>query len=548
MKYLVLFSLLILSIQALTYENQRQKLKEKLSELIIYKGNNYINYQSNTNLFTRTQKVNFKFIFDYSKVDKLDEIKNRYGLSSLISQEIQSTIDNRITGVVDDSEMDNFSKGKDNYYTLFRLSFGAALKERDIIYFMVLEASFYTELKFNTLVTEGENCQLDCRNIKRCYKEKYLTPLNYMASQIKIILDEAYYQIFNSIHTKATFLDDPTIQLYISNGNSIYSEDGENAAYIGEFGDIAIGPTQYLNSIQPLKYYYVYNTEGYFRYYKMIGEYTCFLGAKSLMGSSGIYPGQMEHKFNMLLGNVNPTSTVYTHRKQMQDGINKGPYSLILYKNGELTLMSNKKKISEVMWTSNTKDIGIAPYKLKLSKDYRLKLLDSNDVMVFQSKEYINIPTIKYRGDCNNNLECSYFPESYNGYEINHDYYSSSFSFLPFQMGVDDKSYPNLQVDYYYLDYNNRWIKNKKPFSYLSRPTYIKNFPKSLKMILTGTGSDKFKICYYVRKYKSNRDPTVIKTPIVCDGMSTEVTDNENLEYMTSFIAFITLKTDANPQ
>ena len=42
-----------------------------------------------------------------------------------------------------------------------------------------------------------------------------------------------------------------------------FSDDGENAVYIGEFGDIAIGPTKHLNSIQPIKEYQVYSDNSY---------------------------------------------------------------------------------------------------------------------------------------------------------------------------------------------------------------------------------------------------------------------------------------------
>ena len=84
----------------------------------------------------------------------------------------------------------------------------------------------------------------------------------------------------------------------------------------------------------------------------------------------------------MLLGNVNPTSTENTHRNQMRYRYDY--YSLILYVDGELTFFENRINIIQhklsikMMWTSNTKDKGVAPYKLKLSNDYRLSIIIPN--------------------------------------------------------------------------------------------------------------------------------------------------------------------------
>ena len=117
---------------------------------------------------------------------------------------------------------------------------------------------------------------------------------------------------------------------------------------------------------------------------------------------NGRYPGQMVHKYSMVLNKINPASTVYTHREQMRTGEKEQPYSLVLYNNGELSLFKNqnynlKNKGTnikrEIIWTSNTKDKGIAPYKIKLSKDNRLQLLDAkkyNNLSIKRIYKYTN--------------------------------------------------------------------------------------------------------------------------------------------------------------
>ncbi len=539
MSRLILYFLLFLLVNTQPNESQKFKLGKSLMELIAMKKSDYLNPPPKSNIHNADYSKNFKYkyIFDYMKESEIEEIKNRYGFSEKVAEEIKSTRENWITQVIDDSKMD-VPRYQDEKYVVFKLIFASALKENDIIYFIYLEIFFHGNLDYNTFTREQEVCSTDYCGNRKCSTEKVTTPLDYTENQKNGIIYEAYYKIFDSLLENAAFMGDNTMQLYLSNGNAIFSDDGENAAYVGEFGDIAIGPTKYLNSIQPIKEYQVYSDNSY-KFSGVDCDLFCF---------NGRYPGQMVHKYSMVLNKINPASTVYTHREQMRTGEKEQPYSLVLYNNGELSFFKNQnynlkykgKNIKrEIIWTSNTKDKGIAPYKIKLSKDNRLQLLDAKNTIIYQSKEYINIPTIKYRPN-SYDFSCDY-PYSYNGYNFTH------IPSYKFQIGIEDESYPNLELDVYYMDGKMRWIKTKKQFTYIHQPTIHEAGAKALKMMLTGPGSEKFKVCYCITGYLFRRNPSDIRYPIVCDGTIVEL-DRNNPEMISSLIAFITLKTDGNPQ
>ena len=152
---------------------------------------------------------------------------------------------------------------QDEKYVVFKLSFASALKENNIIYFIYLEIFFHGNLDYNTFTREQEVCNTDYCGNRKCSTEKVTTPLDYTENQKNWMMCEACYEIFDTLLENAEFMGDNTIQLYLSNGNAIFSDDGENAVYIGEFGDIAIGPTKHLNSIQPIKEYQVYSDNSY---------------------------------------------------------------------------------------------------------------------------------------------------------------------------------------------------------------------------------------------------------------------------------------------
>ena len=539
MSRLILYFLLFLLVNTQPNESQKFKLGKSLMELIAMKKSDYLNPPPKSNIHNADYSKNFKYkyIFDYMKESEIEEIKNRYGFSEKVVEEFKSTRENWITQVIDDSKMD-VPRYQDEKYVVFKLIFASALKENDIIYFIYLEIFFHGDLDYNTFTREQEVCKTDYCGNRKCSKEKVTTPLDYTENQKKGIIYEAYYKIFDSLLENAAFMGDNTMQLYLSNGNAIFSDDGENAAYVGEFGDIAIGPTKYLNSIQPIKEYRVYS-DNFYKFTDVVCDLFCF---------NGKYPGQMVHKYSMVLNKINPASTVYTHREQMRTGEKEQPYSLVLYNNGELSLFKNqnynlKNKGTnikrEIIWTSNTKDKGIAPYKIKLSKDNRLQLLDAKNTIIYQSKEYINIPTIKYRPN-SYDYSCDY-PYSYNGYNFTH------VRGYKFQIGIEDESYPNLELDVYYMDGKMRWIKTKKQFTYIHEPTIHEAGAKALKMMLTGPGSEKFKVCYCITSYLMGRNPSDIRYPIVCDGTIVEL-DRNNPEMIGSLIAFITLKNEGNPQ
>ena len=97
------------------------------------------------------------------------------------------------------------------------------------------------------------------------------------------------------------------------------------------------------------------------------------------------------------------------------------------------------------------------------------------------------------------------------------------------------------------MDVKRRWIKTKKQFTDIYKPTIHDAGAKALKMMLVGPGSERFKVCYQITSYLMRRNPLKIKFPIVCDGTIIEL-DKNNYEMISSILAFITLKTDTNPQ
>ena len=118
-------------------------------------------------------------------------------------------------------------------YFVFKLSFASALKENNIINYIYLEIFFNGNLYYNTFNIEQEVCNTDyCRN-KKCSTEKVITPLDYTENQKNWMMCEACYELFDTLLENAEFMGDNTIQLYLSIGNAIFSDDGENAVYIG---------------------------------------------------------------------------------------------------------------------------------------------------------------------------------------------------------------------------------------------------------------------------------------------------------------------------
>ena len=98
--------------------------------------------------------------------DQINEIKNRYGFSERVANEIQSAKENFISGIIDDSGMD-FSQKPNEKYVVFKLSFGTALKENDIIYFMFLEISFHGDLSYNCLTRKENVCLYTFQHVKQ---------------------------------------------------------------------------------------------------------------------------------------------------------------------------------------------------------------------------------------------------------------------------------------------------------------------------------------------------------------------------------------------
>ena len=97
------------------------------------------------------------------------------------------------------------------------------------------------------------------------------------------------------------------------------------------------------------------------------------------------------------------------------------------------------------------------------------------------------------------------------------------------------------------MDGKRRWIKTKKQFTNIMMPTILEPGAKALKMMLTGPGSERFKVCYQISSYLMGRNPLYIKFPLVCDGTIIEL-DKNKPGRISRILAFITLKTDSNPQ
>ena len=184
MSLLILYFLLFLLVNTQPNESQKFKLGKSLMELIAMKKSDYLNPPPKSNIHNADYSKNFKYkyIFDYMKESEIEEIKNRYGFSEKVAEEIKSTRENWITQVIDDSKMD-VPRYQDEKYVVFKLIFASALKENDIIYFIYLEIFFHGDLDYNTFTREQEVCSTDYCGNRKCSTEKVTTPLDYTENQ-----------------------------------------------------------------------------------------------------------------------------------------------------------------------------------------------------------------------------------------------------------------------------------------------------------------------------------------------------------------------------
>ena len=459
---------------------------------------------------------------------QLDEVKIKFGLSNNLINQIKSAPFARASGCIKVGETT-----KPNYYT-YEETIGSAIKEDDgRISFALIKTQAFAELKSRYDKFYTRSCSRTFIFFKECHNIEHLKLKNISPSEQIIINKAAKYAAVRKISEGADILKKGDFELYMTDTQSIFSPDRKSVAHLTYFGYIAIGPVSELNAVLPLKYQYV-NSDAIkkkhnFGENKLVkfptGAYTdeysypTFSKEADLALNLGLF-----HKFNFVskfVINEFPGDYIRTLKERGESG----PYVLELKKNGNLILY--RKKDNYYLWQSNTNTPGVkGPFNLHLRNDKVLVLEDSNGKILYQSKQYKDVPTIYYSSSTR------YGKHVYNGLILNKLYFQSKLNFANIFKGGNVKwVYEEVRTPIYLnklhiktandrkyrLVYGGRILGTNNWFYYDNKGNYNPgkyNGEMRFNMFyatLSG-GNNDYKICYTVRLND------IGWTSIACDG------------------------------
>jgi len=469
-------------------------------------------------------------IFYGFKSKEIKTLQNKFRLSNEVMEEIKVAPllkDGGAVGLVDSHVEIDFKKDLDGQYNEYSKTIGTAFKDGDYIYLALIDVKVQINLKIKQNRIEYEECHTTFLFFKSCTTHIRFENIAFTTNEINTLKQAEQYYASLEVSKHLKTLEDKDVQIYINQGNIIYSDDGKYGLYVGDFGDCAIGPIDSLESLIPPKEVY-YNYKGG-TYIKTYGKYISYC----LNNKCENYRGMDIYKLNFIFGNIKSTSTMFKHRSQMKSFQAYGPYALIVYTNGEMMYRNMNRA---AVFRSQTRGKGEGPYSLTVTNNGELLLKDYKETTIYKSKAWVKIPTIRtsvsYYGEWNHFV---------NGYGAG----SYSMPIKKFRISIDNGRDPPMRVKYeiQMLNFTSHyWI----PYYDGSEVNY--NF-SNIKATLIGYNAEKYKVCYKIYRYYKPQ-PSLSKgwTKVACDGEITETGLGTISETASSIIFFITDKNDKDVQ
>ena len=331
-------------------------------------------------------------LFYSFKNKDIHKLQNKFNLKHEIMNSIKIAPflqDGGSIGFIDNEEELLLNGTLSGGFRDYQKTVGTVFKEGDNSFFTLIKVKVRLELTARTKKIEYEDCHHTFLFFKSCDTKIKFETLKYSANDIYMIKLASKYYAAEEIKFKIPKLSDKNIQAYISEGNTIYSDDKKYGLYVGEFGDCAVGPTDALPSVYEPRTNINYIYDGIITF----GNYISFCPDTYRNKDCEDYYGGMDvYKLNMIFGKVKPNSSMLKHRKQMKENKKNGPYALIIYSNGMIEFRSNS---NNSIFRTNIYGKGISPYSIDITENSELVISDFKGMIIYKSNPWRKLPTVE---------------------------------------------------------------------------------------------------------------------------------------------------------
>ena len=498
---------------------KKQQLPDKTYELIT-------NFDNKMTIFFYTATEN-----------ELNELQTKFDISKDLIIQIKSAKYSRLNSIKKIKE-----EIQSNFFS-YETSFGTALREDDgRISFALIKSKCFANLKVRYDTFKEKSCS-GWWIFESCYDTLVKREKTITESEKLILSNAVKINASNELLKGAEILKKGDFQLYMTDSLSMFSSDHKSVMHLTYFGNIAIGPTSELNSILPVNYKFNLNDKNEGHLVKQatgniieLKNYPSSEGISTDVENYIVNKGQF-HKFNFLIKNkVNKFPGEYL--KYISGMSFNGPYIFELKKNGNLIFYQKNTNPfgANVYWSSNTENKGIGPYNLYLTNDRKLILKDSKETIIYQSNNFIDIPTIYYGNSGQNGIFI------YNGFLANTNHLNS-LNPNSFYIKTDNINY-NIKYEIRDKLTGQKFIYNTKDNNnYLRYQSINKgNLIDYFKAEIISTNNN-FDICYTAQLSGS-------WTKIGCNGDVVGYLNNSkfnNNRFITNLIIYIKEKGESIP-
>lgn len=239
-----IFLCLIVAINCFSMEEKREIFATNIQNYI----QTGISLPSNSeNLISRT-KTDVTILFQGAKISEIPNLKRKYGFTDDMASQIQAA---------------KYASGSNIYSKLaesvtlslgvINESIGAAFRDGDMVYFAIIRGQTSGTLRTkyekvcheecDTILIFFEDCDTICNDIS----------IPYTSSETQIITNYLKYYSLQALLSHVEILKQSGYQAYITDGNAIYSDDGNYLVYVTDFGDLAVGPSKDVDVVSPVE-------------------------------------------------------------------------------------------------------------------------------------------------------------------------------------------------------------------------------------------------------------------------------------------------------
>ena len=259
-KFLLLCFTLIFSF---TYcEDKRKLLAEKIKKYLLS-----LDKINGAKELIKSFDVTTMILCNTLALNEIKEMQIKFGLPDSVTDQLKSAkyvSENNIKIIEEENPIYGSFEGEE--------TIGAAFKEDNgKISFAIIKATSSAKIKY----LYEKICTTFLAYFKQCKNE-----IRQLTENEKILIKKAIKSsIINSLLKATEILKRDDYELYMTAPGSIFSPDKKSVAHVTYFGDIAIGPSNELNSVLPLDLRLkLVKTNDKKGYYQNIGNYTEFVG------------------------------------------------------------------------------------------------------------------------------------------------------------------------------------------------------------------------------------------------------------------------------